>query len=169
MSITLIAAVADNGAIGLDNRLLWKLPADMAYFKANTVGKTVVMGRKTFESFPRPLPNRLNVIVSRTMTEAPEGCRIVRSLKEALEAYGSGDLMVAGGAEIYKQALPHADRLLITEVHRSFEGDTFFPAIDPAEWVLVSRTPGAQDEKNTIPFDFCVYERREQSAIRANN
>lgn len=160
MSITLIAAVADNGAIGLNNRLLWKLPADMAYFKAQTIGKTVVMGRKTFESFPRPLPDRLNVIVSRTMEEAPEGCRIVRSLDAALKEYGSGDLMVAGGAEIYKQALPHADRLLITEVHRSFEGDTFFPKIDPADWVLVSRTPGVQDEKNTIPFDFCVYERR---------
>lgn len=159
MSITLIAAAAEGGAIGADNKLLWRLPADMAYFKSQTIGKPVLMGRKTFESLPRPLAERTNVILSRTMPEAPEGCVIVRSLQEAIDAYGEGELMVAGGAEVYALALPYADRILLTEVHRRFDGDAFFPKLDPSVWKLVSRTPGPQDERNAIPFDFCVYER----------
>jgi dihydrofolate reductase len=160
MSITLIAAVAANGVIGKDNALPWRLPADMAFFKAQTTGKTVLMGRKTFESLGRPLPNRTNVVLSRTLKEAPEGCRLVRSIDEAVAEYGGGEIMVIGGAEIYALALKDADRMLLTEIGRSYEGDAYFPAFDRSEWDLVSKIPGVQDEKNAVPYDFCFYERK---------
>lgn len=159
MSVTLIAAVASNGIIGKDNELIWRLPADMAYFTRNTLGKPVLMGRKTFESLKRPLRDRTNVILSRTMTEAPEGCVLVRSVSEALDKYADVELMVIGGAEIYAQTLAVADRLLLTEIDQSFEGDTYFPAFDRSQWKLVSRTPGIRDERNLLPYSFCIYER----------
>ncbi len=131
----------------------------MAYFVEQTRGKPVLMGRKTFESLGRPLKDRLNVILSRSWKEAPEGCVIARSLEEALERYGKQELMVIGGEDIYRQALPYADRILLTEIGREFEGDAYFPKLDPGIWKLVSRTPGVQDEKNKLPYAFSVYER----------
>jgi dihydrofolate reductase len=160
MSISLIAAVAANGAIGKDNRLLWRLPADMAYFVAMTKGKTVLMGRKTFESLGRPLRNRTNVILSRSWREAPEGCILVRSPEEALERFKQEELMVIGGEEIYRLMLPHAQNVLLTEIDREYEGDAHFPALDPQMWALVSRTSGIRDEKNDLPYAFAVYHRR---------
>lgn len=160
MSISLIAAAASNGVIGKDNRLLWRLPADMAYFVANTKGKTVLMGRKTFESLGRPLRDRTNVIMSRTWQEAPEGCILVRSPEEALDRFKDEELMVIGGEEIYRLMLPHASRVLLTEIDREYEGDAYFPALNPEEWALVSQTPGVRDEKNDLPFVFSVYHRR---------
>lgn len=159
MSVTLIAAVASNGTIGKDNELIWRLPADMAFFKNQTLGKPVLMGRKTFESLKRPLKDRTNIILSRSMPEAPEGCELVRSIPEALEKYGQEELMVIGGAEIYAQTMQAADRLILTEIDVPFEGDAVFPAFNRNEWKLVSRTPGVQDERNTLPYAFCVYER----------
>jgi dihydrofolate reductase len=159
MTVTLIAAAAANGVIGIENRLPWKLPADMAYFVEQTRGKPVLMGRKTFESLGRPLKNRLNIILSRSMEEAPEGCEIVRSLEEAMERFGNQELMVIGGEEVYRQALPFADRVLLTEIGLEFEGDAFFPQLDPSEWVLESRREGILDEKNTLPHAFLVYRR----------
>lgn len=159
MSVTLIAAVASNGIIGKDNELIWRLPADMAFFKSQTIGKPVLMGRKTFESLKRPLKDRKNVILSRSLPEAPDGCELVRSISEALEKHAGEELMVIGGAEIYAQTLAAADRLVLTEIDRAFEGDASFPAFDRAEWKLVSRTPGVQDERNAMPYSFCVYER----------
>lgn len=159
MSVTLIAAVASNGIIGNDNELIWRLPADMAYFTRNTLGKPVLMGRKTFESLKRPLRDRTNVILSRTMAEAPEGCLLVRSVAEALEKYRDAELMVIGGAELYALTLPAANRLLLTEIDQSFEGDTYFPVFDRSQWKLVSRTPGVRDERNLLPHSFCIYER----------
>jgi len=155
----MIAAVARNGVIGAGDRLPWRLPADLAYFKRQTLGKTVVMGARTFRSLGRPLPGRHNVVLSRRMAEAPEGCDLVRSVEEALQRYGDRELMVIGGAEVYRQFLPHADRLLLTEIDAEAEGDVFFPPYDRSEWKLVSRTPGLVDEKNTLPHAFCVYER----------
>mgnify|MGYP000985330058 CR=1 FL=1 len=170
MTITLIGAAGANGVIGAGNALPWKLPAEMAYFKAQTVGKTVLMGRKTFESFGgRPLKERVNVILSRTMKEAPAGCRLVRSAEEAIAASAGEELMVIGGAEIYALMLPYADRILLTEIERAYEGDTFFPEFDRSEWTLVSRTRGIRDEKNDVDYFFCVYERRRQKTNRANN
>jgi len=159
MPVTLIAAVARNGVIGADNRLPWRLPADLAYFKKQTMGKTVLMGAATWRSIGRPLPGRRNVVLSRSMEMAPEGCELVRSVEEALRLYGDGELMVIGGAEVYRQFLPHADRMLITEIGAEFEGDVRFPDFDRNEWKLASRTPGATDESNPLPHAFCVYER----------
>jgi dihydrofolate reductase len=161
MTITLIAAAGANGVIGAGNALPWRLPAEMAYFKAQTIGKTVLMGRKTFESFgSRPLKDRDNVILSRTMKEAPEGCRLFRTVEEAVAALAGEEIMVIGGAEIYALTLPVADRILLTEIARSYEGDAYFPEFDKRDWVLVSRTPGVRDEKNDVDYDYCVYERR---------
>lgn len=159
MTVTLIAAAASNGVIGVNNALPWKLPSEMAYFTAQTLHKPVLMGRKTFESLRKPLRDRTNVILSRTMDKAPEGCVLVRSLEEAIEKYGGEELMVIGGADIYRQALPIADRILLTEIERDYEGDSYFPAFDRSIWKLVSRTPGVQDDKNTVPFSFCEYAR----------
>ncbi|TVY02270.1 dihydrofolate reductase [Cohnella terricola] len=159
MTVTLIAAVASNGVIGKDNDLIWRLPADMQYFKKHTLGKIVLMGRKTFESLGRPLKDRTNVVLSRTLEEAPEGCELVRSIPEALERYGRDELMVIGGAEIYKQTLEFADRLQLTEIDQAFEGDTYFPNFDRKQWKQVSREEGQLDEKNRLPHAFCIYER----------
>ncbi|MBW5448144.1 dihydrofolate reductase [Cohnella sp. CFH 77786] len=160
MAVTMIAAAASNGAIGLNNRLLWRLPADMAYFVAQTRGKPVLMGRLTFESLGKPLKDRTNVILSRTLGEAPEGCVLVRSVEEALERFGDAELMVIGGEQVYRQMMPHADRILLTEIEREYEGDAFFPAIDRSVWKLVSREPGVRDEKNDLPYAFAVYEKQ---------
>ncbi|MBB6638376.1 dihydrofolate reductase [Cohnella thailandensis] len=162
MTITLIAAVAQNGVIGIDNALPWRLPADMKFFKSETVGKPVLMGRKTFESLGKPLKDRTNIILSRTLGQAPEGCVLVRSAEEAVEKFGHDELMVIGGAEIYRQLIGRADRLVLTEVGASFEGDAYFPEFDRSEWVLVSRTEGIRDEKNVHPHAFCVYERKRE-------
>jgi dihydrofolate reductase len=159
MTVTLIAAVASNGVIGKDNDLPWRLPAEMKYFTQNTLGKPVLMGRKTFESLRKPLKDRTNVILSRTLEEAPEGCVLVRTIQEALQKYRNEEIMVIGGAEIYAQMLVVADRMLITEIDQEFEGKAYFPHFERREWDLISRVPGTQDENNVVPFTFCVYER----------
>ncbi|RKP56897.1 dihydrofolate reductase [Cohnella endophytica] len=159
MTVTLIAAVASNGVIGNDNDLPWRLPADMKFFKRHTLGKPVLMGRKTFESLSKPLKDRTNVILSRSLQQAPEGCELVRNLPDAISRFEGEELMVIGGADIYAQTLPFADKLLLTEIGQSFEGDTFFPSFDREQWTLVSREEGIQDEKNVYPFAFCTYER----------
>jgi len=159
MTVTLIAAVASNGVIGRNNELPWRLPADLSYFKRNTLGKPVLMGRKTFESLGRPLKDRENVILSRTLEEAPAGCVLMRTIDEAAEAYRDQELMVIGGAEIYAATLANADRLLLTELAQPFDGDAYFPEYDREEWRLVSREEGVIDERNAIPHAYCVYER----------
>ncbi len=159
MTISMIAAAASNGVIGANNRLPWRLPADTAYFVAQTKGMTVLMGRKTFESLKGPLKNRTNVILSRTLTKAPDGCMLVRSAEEALGRIGDQDLMVIGGEEIYRLMLPYADRVLLTEIDQAFEGDACFPELPSREWKLASRTPGVRDEKNDLPYAFAVYDR----------
>lgn len=171
MSVTLIAAVAKNGVIGSEGDLPWRLKDEMAYFKAQTMGKPVLMGSTTFRSLPKPLAGRTNVILSRSMTDAPEGCVIVRSVRDALDRYGSEELMVAGGADVYGQLLPFADKLLLTELSEDVEGDAVFPAYDKSEWSLTSRTHKAADERNPIAFDMCVYERRgaESANISGDN
>lgn len=156
MPITLIAAMARNRAIGQDNKLLWRLPSEMAHFRRSTTGKTVLMGRKTFESLGRPLPNRLNVILTRDRSFAPEGCESVHSVDEALRKYSSEEeeLMVIGGAEIYSQFLPYADKLLLTEVEAEIAGDAFFPEVPESEWSIVGSEPHIADEKHG--YNFCI-------------
>lgn len=162
MSITLIAAMDRNRAIGTNNKLPWRLPADMNYFKQQTMGKTVLMGRLTFQSFGgRPLTGRRNVILTRSADYRPEGAETVSSVEEALSRYGGeGELMVIGGEQVYRQLLPFADRVLLTEIDEAFEGaDAFFPELDKAEWKLAASIPGERDEKNRYDYKFQTYVR----------
>ena len=164
MSITLIAAMARNRAIGRDNRLPWRLPDDMKFFMRSTLGRTVLMGRRTFESLPGgPLKNRRNVVLTRQSGYRPDGCEVVHSVEEALSRYGDGELMVAGGAEVYGLFLPHADRMLLTEIDAEVEGDAFFPEWDPGEWTLVASEHHPADERHAYPFSFNTYLRMPSS------
>ncbi|AJY77049.1 dihydrofolate reductase [Paenibacillus beijingensis] len=162
MSITLIAAMDRNRAIGTNNGLPWRLPADMKYFIRQTTGKTVLMGRKTFQSFgEKPLKDRRNVILTRSADYRPEGAETVSSIEEALGRYaGDGELMVIGGEDIYRQLLPYADRVLLTEIDEAFGGtDAYFPELDEREWKLDASVPGQRDEKNKYDFNFQTYVR----------
>ena len=163
--LSLIAAVARNGVIGKDNQLLWHLPGDMRHFRETTRGKPVIMGRKTWESLPekfRPLPGRLNVVVSRTPDYAAPGAVLAGSLAEALEKAGDGDeVFVIGGAELYRQALPLAGRLYLTEISADFAGDARFPELPPGEWREVSRSRPV--EENGLAYAFAVYQRTQST------
>jgi dihydrofolate reductase len=162
MTITLIAAMDRNRTIGIGNKLPWRLPAEMAFFKSMTLGKTVLMGRKTFESLPKPLVDRRNVVLTRQQDFQPEGCEIVYSVEEALELCKNDELMVIGGADIYAQMLPHADTILLTEVDTVIEGgDAFFPAFSESQWQIVESESRASDEKNAFAFTFQTFKRRE--------
>ncbi|KIL39163.1 dihydrofolate reductase [Gordoniibacillus kamchatkensis] len=163
MTISLLLAMDRNRGIGVDNKLPWRLPADLAYFKRLTTGHTVLMGRRTYESIGKPLPNRHNVVVTRDRSYRAEGCEIVHDLEEALRRYegkGGDELFVIGGGEIFNAALPVADKLYITYIDHEFAADTFFPAVDENAWQLVSREPGVKDERNPYDYEFRVYERR---------
>lgn len=164
--VFLIAAVAKNGVIGSDNAMPWRLPSDLKQFKALTLGKPVVMGRKTFESLGRPLPGRANVVITRNSQFRPEGVFLASDLNDGLAVAqdlaaqsASGAIAVIGGGEIYRQAMAIADRLEITEVDAEPEGDTVFPAIDPAVWREVARVPGLQGAKDSTAFTFVTYRR----------
>ncbi len=158
---TIIVAAAENDAIGKDNKLIWHLSDDLKRFKNLTNGHHIIMGRKTFESFPKPLPNRTHVVISRQKNyKVPEGVIVVNSLNEALEA-SKGDLQpfIIGGGEIYKQALLISNKIELTRVHHNFEGDTFFPKLDSSVWKESNNTFHDKDEKHKYPFSFITYER----------
>ena len=156
--ITIIAAVAENNALGKDNQLIWHLPADLKRFKKVTLGHHIIMGRKTFESLGKPLPNRTTIIITRNKNYKQEGCIVVNSLSEAIEASKSDENpYILGGAEIYKQALEIADKLDLTLVHQSFEADAFFPIIDPFIWNVKERIDCKADEKNKFDYSFVTY------------
>lgn len=166
MKISLIAAVAENGVIGRDNALPWHLPNDLKHFKAVTIGKPIIMGRKTWESLGKPLPGRTHIVITRQAGYAPAGVRVVATLDAALTlarqiglADGVDECVVIGGAEIYALALPHCDRLYLTEVHAVIDGDAFFPAFDRKLWREVRRERHAADGTNPYPYSFVVYER----------
>ena len=158
--ITIIAAVAKNNALGKDNQLLWHLPTDLKRFKKVTANHHVIMGRKTFESLGKPLPNRTNIIITRNPNFKAEGCVIVNSLQQAIEtAKEDENPFILGGAEIYKQAIEIADTLDITFVHHKFEADVFFPEIDTTIWKETAREDLKADEKNKYDFSFVTYRR----------
>jgi dihydrofolate reductase len=166
MRLALIAAVAENGTIGRDNGLPWYLPEDLKYFKRVTLGKAIVMGRKTWDSIGRPLPGRTNIVVSRQPDLSIEGATVVKDLTAALELAsriatvdGSEELMVIGGAEIYQLALPLAQRLYLTEVHAVVAGDALFPTWDRAQWVQSSSEKHDADDSNPFDYSFVVYDR----------
>jgi dihydrofolate reductase len=163
MKITLIAAVAENRVIGRDNALPWHLPDDLARFKQRTQGHVVIMGRRTFESVGRPLPDRRSIVVTRKRGYHPAGVEIAHSLGEALERARAADaeeVFILGGAEIYTLALPEADRLELTIVHGDVTGDTFFPEFDLGEWTLLEEQRHEPDDRHAYAFSFRTYERR---------
>lgn len=161
MIVSLVAAMAENRVIGRDGRLPWHLPADMRFFRRLTTGHTVIMGRKTFESMDGPLPNRRNVVLSRQTGYHPSGATVVSDLAQGLElATGEPEVFVVGGAEIYRLALPLTDRIYLTVVHTTVEGDTVFPQFDSMEWELVADHRHPADEQNLFDYSFRRYERR---------
>lgn len=158
--LSIIVAVADNGTIGDKNSLLWHIREDMLRFKRITTGHPVVMGRKTYESIGRPLPNRTNVVISR-QNMAIEGCTVVHSLEEAIALFPHDEeIFVIGGAQIYAQALPIADKLYLTLVHRGYEGDTSFPQLNECDWTEVAREDYERGETFDAPFSFVDYVRK---------
>lgn len=161
MSMTYILAMGKNRVIGRDNALPWRLPRDMAFFKEQTMGKKVLMGRKTWESFgAKPLPGRTNIVMTRDARYEATGAQVIHTVEEAVETSKGEEVMVIGGEEIYKLLMSYADRLLITEIDETFEGDTFFPELDENEWECIQEVQGIRDEKNPYDYRFCTYERR---------
>lgn len=157
----MIAAAAENNALGKENDLVWHLPDDFKRFKKLTTGHHIIMGRKTFESFPQPLPNRTHIIITRNKDYKAKGAVVVHTLERALEiAKDDPQPFIIGGGEIYKQALPLADKIELTRVHADFEADTFFPEIDEKEWKLVKKEFHTTDEKHKYSFTYLTYERR---------
>ncbi|MEP5765738.1 MAG: type 3 dihydrofolate reductase [Halieaceae bacterium] len=166
MKLALIVAVAENGVVGRDNSMPWHLPEDLKYFKRTTLGKPVLMGRKTWESIGRPLPGRSNIVITRQAQYQAEGAQVVADLQSALAlaesvaaADGSEELMVIGGAEIYRAALPLAQRLYITEVHAEVTGDVFFPDWDRRQWRELARERHSAASEGDFDYSFVVYER----------
>lgn len=164
--LAIIVAAAENGVIGRNNALPWHLSEDLRYFKRVTMGKPIVMGRKTFESIGRPLPGRTNIVISRNPDYSPEGVRRVASLDEALElaeriagADGAREAVIIGGAQIYAMALPRADRLYITRVHAVVEGDALLPTINWPRWREISRERHLAAGGNPYDYSFVVYDR----------
>lgn len=157
--VTLVVAMARNGVIGRAGGLPWRLPDDLKRFKALTMGKPVLMGRRTWSSLGRALPGRLNLVMTRDPSFTAEGARVVRSLDEAL-AHAQAELMVIGGAEVYALAIPRADRVQLTAVDADLEGDTRLPPFDPGIWRETTREHHAADERHAWPMDFVTLERR---------
>ncbi|MGA4718883.1 dihydrofolate reductase [Fictibacillus nanhaiensis] len=156
--ISFVVAMDENRAIGKDNDLPWYLPNDLKHFKNVTMGKPIVMGRKTYESIGKPLPGRENIVVTRDEHYQAEGTTVVHSVEEVIHKEAE-ELCVIGGTEIFKLFMPVADRLYVTEIHHTFDADTYFPEINRDEWREVSRESGTVDEKNKYPHDFVVYEK----------
>jgi dihydrofolate reductase len=158
--VSLLAAVAENGVIGRGNHLPWHLPDDLKRFKSLTMGKPILMGRKTFESIGRPLPGRTTLALTRSPEWSCPGAVIVHSMGEALQrAAASQELVVVGGAEVYGLALPSARRIYLTRVHARLEGDTMFPTLDEREWRESAREEHPADERHAYAMTFCVLER----------
>ncbi len=163
MFISVISAVAENRVIGNKNKLPWHLPADFKYFKEKTLGKTIILGLNTFRSIgEKPLPNRKHIILNNDPNyKVPENCFLATSIEQALEmAKNDGEVMICGGASVYKQFLPLAHRLYLTYIHQAFEGDTFFPEFNINDWKEVSREDHQSDEKNKYPYSFVILEKK---------
>jgi dihydrofolate reductase len=158
--ISLIAAMTKNRVIGRSGGMPWHLPADLIYFKKTTLGKPVIMGRKTFESIGRPLPKRRNIVISRQSLTLP-GCEVFHSIEAAIDAVdGADEAMIIGGGHLYQQALPMAQRLYLTLIDVELEGDTFFPLWLPDQWQVVSKSQHAADHQNSYNYQFIVMDRK---------
>ncbi len=160
-NLSVIAAVAANGVIGRNNDLPWHLPADLAHFKRITLGKPILMGRRTWESLPGLLPHRNHIVVSRSPGYEAEGAMVASSLDEALAwVNGVEEALIIGGAQLYAQALPIASRLYLTKIDAAIDGDTFFPDVDWSAWQEVEREQHLADSRNAYPYTFLTWDRR---------
>lgn len=159
-TLTLVAAMARNRAIGLRGAMPWHLPAELAHFKLTTMGKSVIMGRKTWEAIGRSLPGRQNIVVSRDPNLEAPGCDVANSLDEAVAMAESAEVMIVGGGSLYEQALPRAQRMVLTHIECEADADTWFPRWDASHWVPVSREHFAADHKNGLAYDIVEYQRR---------
>lgn len=158
MIISLIVATDENNGIGKNNQLPWHLPADLKHFKNLTTGHPIIMGRKTFESIGKPLPNRRNIIISRQRDYVTEGAEVVASLQEAVDVCSTeNEAFIIGGAQIFEQSMPLADVLYLTVIHEKFDADTFLPALDKAQWVEETSELHQPDEKNKYAYTFIKY------------
>jgi dihydrofolate reductase len=161
MIVTIVVAIGENNAIGKNNELLWYLPKDLRHFKTITNGHTVIMGRKTFESVKKPLPNRRNIIITRNTDLAIDGAEVVNTLEQALKLCKDDvEAFIIGGAEIYKMAMKHTDKIYLTVVHENFEADAFFPEIDHNLWEETASEKHLPDDKNNLSFTFSTLERK---------
>jgi dihydrofolate reductase len=156
--ITLVVAMDSQRGIGIDNKLPWHLPEDLAHFKRVTLGHPIIMGRKTFDSIGRPLPGRRNIVVTRNPDWRHEGVEAVGSLADAVARAGDAPASIIGGAQIFKEALGLADRMIVTHIERAFHCDTFFPEIDPGQWTATAREP-QHSQAQDLDFSFVTYER----------
>jgi dihydrofolate reductase len=162
--ISIIVAVSENGIIGAAGALPWRLSDDLRHFKAVSMGKPIVMGRKTWESIGRPLPGRQNIVITRQAGFEAPGCDVVASMDAAVSAAGDAEeIMIIGGSQVYALFLPAAERVYLTRVHAKVEGDAFFPALDEGTWQLVSDERHAADERNEFDYSFRLYERTDRS------
>ncbi len=163
MKLFLIAAAANNNVIGNNNQLIWHMPADLKHFKDLTMGHTLIMGRKTFESLGTPLKGRTTIVLSRKKDYDAKGCQVAHDLSDALKLVkGEKEVFIAGGSQIYDQSmnLHQSRRIYLTRIFASFDGDAYFPEIDPAQWELIERTDHQPDEKNKYAYSFQTYKRR---------
>jgi len=159
--LSIIVATDLSGCIGIENKLPWHLPADLAYFKKATTGHTVVMGRKTFDSIGRPLPNRKNVVLTRDQEWIKDGVEVVHSVEELIKSFSLNEeeVFIIGGSQLYKACLPHAKRIYRTLIHGNFNGDAYFPVVDESEWKLISNQKGNVDKKNLYEHEFMIFEK----------
>lgn len=165
MNISIIVAVANNNVIGKDNTLIWHLPADMKFFKEKTTGHCIITGRKNYESIPekfRPLPNRTNIVITRQKEYSAIGAIVVDSIEKAIakaKETGDREIFIIGGAEIYKQSINICDKIYLTQIHHSFDGDAFFPELDMHKWKETQRIKGVVDDKNKYEHEFITFEK----------
>ncbi len=162
MTISLIVAASENNAIGKQNQLLWNLPIDLKFFKDTTWGMVVIMGRKTYESVDKPLPGRVNIVITKQTGWSRPGTQVAADLHDAIEqakATNCKEIFIIGGGEIYKQSMDIADKIYMTRVHTILQGDTYFPEIDPAKWTMTGHVDFLKDEKHAYDFSFQTWER----------
>ena len=158
--LSIIVAISENNAIGKNNQLLWHLPADLKHFKEITTGHTIIMGRKTYDSIGKPLPNRRSIVITRNADLIIEGVEVVTSLANAIALCTQDEeAFIIGGAEIYQQALPFSTHLYLTRVHQEYQADAFFPVLDPAVWKEINSITYPADEKNSVAYTFSTLER----------
>lgn len=161
--LSIIAAISDNNVIGKDNKLIWHLPEDLKRFKELTTGHTIIMGRKTFESLGKVLPNRKHIVLTRDISYHidDENVEIINNIEELDKyIYSEEENFVIGGAIIYRQLMPKVDKMYITKIHEKFEGDSYFPVINEEEWKEIEKIQGIKDEKNTYDYEFVTYKRK---------